>query len=172
MIDTCYKPPSSLRERIAPTEKNESRGLIRGEVHDGKAWAMGGVSGNAGIFSTASDLAKLASRILQDGAAEYSGNETFLRPCTIEMMSANYTAGMGSNRGLGWLLAGKGSPAGDLMSKKSFGHTGFTGGSIWIDPARDLYGVLLSNRIHPDRNNEKIFRCRQIFHNLIVLAYS
>jgi CubicO group peptidase (beta-lactamase class C family) len=169
MADTCYRPPPSLLERIAPTEKSESRGLIRGEVHDGKAWVMGGVSGNAGLFSTAADLAKLASRLLSGGWGE--GDGTFLRPAVIRMMTANYSRGMGANRGLGWLLGGKGSPGGDLMSPGSFGHTGFTGTSIWIDPEQGLYGVLLSNRIHPDRNNEKILRCRQIFHNLIVLNY-
>jgi CubicO group peptidase (beta-lactamase class C family) len=170
MGDTCYRPLASLLERIAPTELSEARGLIRGEVHDSKAWTMGGVSGNAGIFSTASDMAKLASRMLTDGMGKSEG-EPFLRQCTVKMMSANYTAGMGSNRGLGWLLAGEGSPAGDLMSPESFGHTGFTGASVWIDPERDLYGVLLSNRIHPDRNNGGIFRCRQLFHNLIILNY-
>jgi CubicO group peptidase (beta-lactamase class C family) len=169
MTGACYRPPPSLLERIAPTEKSESRGLIRGEVHDGKAWAMGGVSGNAGLFSTAADLAKLASRILASGWGDGDGG--FLHPATIRMMTANYSRGMGANRGLGWLLAGKGSPAGDLMSPGSFGHTGFTGTSLWIDPEQGLYGVLLSNRIHPDRNNEKIFRCRQIFHNLIILNY-
>jgi CubicO group peptidase (beta-lactamase class C family) len=168
MTDTRYRPPPSLLERTAPTEDSKSRGLIRGEVHDGKAWAMGGVSGNAGLFSTAADLAKLASRVLAAGWGEGDG---FLRPATLRMMTANHSRGMGSNRGLGWLLAGKGSPAGDLMSPGSFGHTGFTGTSIWIDPEQGLYGALLSNRIHPDRNNGKIFRCREIFHNLIVLNY-
>jgi CubicO group peptidase (beta-lactamase class C family) len=169
MAATCYLPPSSLLEWIAPTENSKSRGLIRGEVHDGKAWIMGGVSGNAGIFSTAADLAKLASRILADGWGERGGS--FLRPATIKLMVRNHTAGMGANRGLGWFLAGKGSPGGDLMAPESFGHTGFTGTSLWIDPEQGLYGVLLSNRIHPDRNNGKIFRCRQIFHNLIVLNH-
>ncbi|MDR1635864.1 MAG: beta-lactamase family protein [Treponema sp.] len=173
MRDTCYRPPPSLLERIAPTEDSKSRGLIRGEVHDGKAWAMGGVSGNAGLFSTAADLAKLASRVLAKGweADGWGEGGAFLRPATIRMTVKNYSPGMGANRGLGWLLAGKGGPGGDLMTEGSFGHTGFTGTSIWIDPEQGLYGVLLSNRIHPDRNNGKIFRCRQIFHNLMILNY-
>jgi CubicO group peptidase (beta-lactamase class C family) len=88
----------------------------------------------------------------------------------MEMMTRNYTEGRGENRGLGWMLKGPGSAAGDLMSSRSFGHTGFTGTSIWIDPEPGLYAVLLSNRVHPRRDNMGIFRTRHIFHNLAVLA--
>jgi CubicO group peptidase (beta-lactamase class C family) len=103
------------------------------------------------------------------GASETG--EPFLQKAVIDMMTANHTAGKGQNRGLGWMLNESGSAAGDLMSPGSFGHTGFTGTSLWVDPVCGIYGVLLSNRIHPIRDNERIFRVRRIFHNLMVLRY-
>jgi CubicO group peptidase (beta-lactamase class C family) len=167
MIDTGYRPPAALRDRIAPTEDDPARGgVLRGRVHDENAEIMGGVSGNAGIFSTAADMARLAGAVLE--SLEGRG-EGFLEKPTAEMMIRNYTEGRGENRGLGWMIKGPGSAAGDLMSARSFGHTGFTGTSVWIDPERDLYAVLLSNRIHPRRDNIGIFRTRHIFHNLAVL---
>ncbi|MDR1903688.1 MAG: beta-lactamase family protein [Treponema sp.] len=167
MKDTCYRPPPILRERIAAAEQCPWRArLLRGEVHDENAFVMGSVSGNAGIFSTAADLAGIAAFMLGSGNAD-----GFLQTATVNMMIRNYTAGRGQNRGLGWLLAGPGSPAGDIMPADSFGHTGFTGTSIWIDPVSGIYGVLLSNRVHPSRDNGKIFRVREIFHNLIALNY-
>jgi CubicO group peptidase (beta-lactamase class C family) len=165
MKNTWYNPPDALLERIAPTEFCRWRGkLVRGQVHDETAAVLGGVSGNAGIFSTASDIAKIAAMMLNSEAGG-----SFLHPRTIEKMTRNYTEGKGSNRGLGWLLAGPDAPGGDLMSGRSFGHTGFTGTSIWIDPDAGLYGVLLANRVHPTRENTAFFRVRPVFHNLIVL---
>jgi CubicO group peptidase (beta-lactamase class C family) len=174
MKDTCYRPSPELLARIAPTEKCLWRKrILRGEVHDENALVMGGVSGNAGIFSTAADLAQIASFMLDKGAKRGPENaDGFLHTATVKTMIRNYTAGKGQSRGLGWLLAGPGSPAGDLMSAESFGHTGFTGTSMWIDPAAGVYGILLSNRIHPSRDNGRIFRVREIFHNLIVLNYT
>jgi CubicO group peptidase (beta-lactamase class C family) len=171
MQDACYRPPPALLERIAPTEQCPWRlKMLRGEVHDEKAFVMGGVSGNAGIFSTAADLARIAAFMLGKSMGCGAENtDDFLHTATVKTMLHNYTSGRGQNRGLGWFLAGPGSPAGDLMSSESFGHTGFTGTSIWIDPVYGVYGILLSNRIHPSRNNGQIFRVREIFHNLIVL---
>jgi CubicO group peptidase (beta-lactamase class C family) len=167
MNDTCFNPPATLLERIAPTEDCPWRGkIVRGQVHDENAVIMGGVSGNAGLFSTAADMARLAVAVL---ASLEGGEEGFLRRATAELMTRNHTAGKGENRGLGWMIAGPSTAAGDLMSARSFGHTGFTGTSIWIDPENHLYAVLLSNRIHPSRDNRGIFRTRQIFHNLAVL---
>ena len=167
MKDTCYLPDTELLPRIAPTEFCAIRGrMVRGEVHDENAMIMGGVSGNAGIFSTAPDMAKLGAAML---CSLESGG--FLKKASAIIMCRNYTPGMGQNRGLGWMLAGHGSSAGDLLSPASFGHTGFTGTSIWIDPERKFYAILLSNRIHPKRDNTEIFRTRHIFHNLAVLEY-
>lgn len=165
MGETGYRPAAALLDRIAPTEYSAWRGrVVRGQVHDENALVMGEVSGNAGLFSTAGDLARVAEMMLR-------GGDRFLHPATIEKMIANHTPGRGQNRGLGWLLAGPGAPAGDLMSPRSFGHTGFTGTSIWVDPGYGLYGILLANRIHPSRENAKFFRVRSIFHNLIILNY-
>jgi CubicO group peptidase (beta-lactamase class C family) len=167
MKNTCYKPPSSLIDRIAPTEYCSIRDrLVRGEVHDENAWVMGGVSGNAGIFSCAPDMARLGVAML--GSLE---NGAFLRKAVAELMCRNHTPGMDENRGLGWMVASPGSSAGDLLSPASFGHTGFTGTSIWIDPDRKFYAVLLTNRVHFKRENTKLFRTRNIFHNLAVLEY-
>jgi CubicO group peptidase (beta-lactamase class C family) len=169
MNETCFRPPAALLDRIAPTEDCPSRGgIVRGRVHDENAEIMGGVSGNAGIFSTAADMVRLAEAVL---ACINSQEGAFLKKPTIEMMTCNYTEGRGENRGLGWMLKGPNAAAGDIMSARSFGHTGFTGTSIWIDPERGLYAVLLSNRIHPRRDNRGIFRTRHIFHNLAVLQW-
>jgi len=167
MRDTCYNPPESLVERIAPTEECPIRGrLIRGEVHDENAWIMGGVSGNAGLFSCATDMTRLGVAML---ASLESG--AFLNKASAELMTRNHTPGMEENRGLGWMIATTGSSAGDLLSPASFGHTGFTGTCLWIDPERKFYALLLSNRIHPKRDNTGLFRARNIFHNLAVLEY-
>ena len=167
MKETCFLPSKDLLERIAPTEYCSIRGkLIRGEVHDENAMTMGGVCGNAGIFSCANDMARLGKAMLDS-----LDKGTFLCKASAELMIHNFTPGMGQNRGLGWMIAGPGSSAGDLLSCRSFGHTGFTGTSIWVDPERKLYALLLSNRIHPKRDNLGIFRTRQIFHNLSVLTY-
>jgi len=167
MNDTCFNPAASLLERIAPTEECPLRGrLIRGEVHDENAGVMGGVSGNAGIFSSALDMSRLGAAML---ASLEKG--AFLHNASAELMTRNHTRGMGENRGLGWMIMGPGSSAGDLLSPASFGHTGFTGTSLWVDPERKLYALLLSNRIHPRRDNTSIFRTRHIFHNLAALEY-
>lgn len=170
--DTCYRPASGLIQRIAPTENCVWRGkLVRGQVHDENAVVMGEVSGNAGIFSGADDMSLLGAAMLNSLDSNSRGGGGFLsRPCA-EIMTRNHTAGKGENRGLGWMIAGQGASSGDLMSAGSFGHTGFTGTSIWIDPERNIFAVLLSNRVHPHRNNENLFRARHIFHNLAVMEY-
>ena len=168
MNDTCFNPPASLLDRIAPTEECPWRGhLVRGEVHDENAVVMGGVSGNAGLFSSAVDMSRFAAALL--ASLEGGG---FLKKAGAELMTRNHTAGKGQNRGLGWMIADTGSSSGDLMSYRSFGHTGFTGTSLWIDPERNIYTLLLANRIYPNRNNvDDIYRTRCIFTNLAVLEY-
>ncbi|MDR1802010.1 MAG: beta-lactamase family protein [Treponema sp.] len=168
MIDTCFNPPPSLLDRIAPTEECPWRNrLVRGEVHDENAVVMGGVSGNAGLFSSVVDMSRFAAAML--ASLEGGG---FLKKASACLMTHNYTAGKGQNRGLGWMIADTGSSSGDFMSLQSFGHTGFTGTSLWIDPERKLYTLLLANRIYPNRNNvDDIYRTRCIFSNLAVLEY-
>jgi len=168
LIDTYFLPDKGLIARIAPTEECQWRKrLIHGEVHDECAACVNGISGHAGLFSNAKDIAQLGIMMLCS-----LDNGDFLHKVSAELMCKNYTPGMEQNRGLGWMVAGGcDSPAGDLMSTTSFGHTGFTGTSLWIDPKMKFYAVLLSNHIHPKRNNQGIIRARQIFHNLAVIKY-
>lgn len=158
MIDTQFQPPIALRPRIAPTQVDESRGgLLWGTVHDENAWAMGGVAGHAGLFSTAKDLALFSMMILNGG--EGANGVRIVKPPTI----ARWTARQGkeSTRTLGWDSPEGGSSAGQFFSPWSFGHTGFTGTSIWIDPEKDLFVVVLTNRVNPTRNNTRHVQLRR-----------
>jgi len=152
MTSTMFNPDSTaLFARIAPTEIDSARGgLVRGKVHDENAWAMGGISGHAGLFSTAPDLAVFAQMTLNGG--EYSGVR-IVKPATL----ARWTAPQGreSSRALGWDTPSGNSSAGRYFSPRSFGHTGFTGTSMWIDPERGLFVILLTNRVNPRRDNNR-----------------
>ena len=165
MRDTGFNPSSNLRARIAPTERRraqmnylgdsganagaEGEQWLRGQVHDPTSFRMGGVAGHAGLFSTANDLAIFCQMLLNGGV--YNGAR-ILSPMTIATMTRpRVVAENGAARGLGWDLASSfSSNRGDLFPLGSFGHTGFTGTSIWIDPASDSFIVFLSNRVHPD----------------------
>jgi CubicO group peptidase (beta-lactamase class C family) len=146
MAATGYLPPASWRERIAPTELDPWRGrVLRGEVHDENAAMMDGVSGHAGLFSSAEDLLTFAEWML--GRASGPLLRQFTRRQNLVP---------GSTRALGWdTPSPQGSSAGSRLSPRSFGHTGFTGTSLWIDPERHLAIVLLSNRVNPTRNNPR-----------------
>ena len=150
MHETGYLPAPELRERAATTEEREGRWML-GEVHDPRAWRMGGVAGHAGLFSTASDLAVYAQMMLNGG--HYAGKR-ILAKSTVEMMSRSHRIVEGqkvSIRGLGWdKLTGYSSNRGENMSDRAFGHGGFTGTVLWIDPAHDLFFIFLSNRVHPN----------------------
>ena len=150
MRDTGFRP-ALPRERIAATERDSARGgLIWGEVHDPNAWAMGGVAGHAGLFGSARDLAVFAQMLLNGG--EY-GSVRILRPQTI----ARWTApqGPGASRALGWDTPSGESSAGRFFSPRSFGHTGYTGTSMWIDPERGVFVILLTTRVNPTAANQK-----------------
>jgi len=158
MTDTQFQPPISLRPRIAPTQVDDARGgLLWGTVHDENAWAMGGVAGHAGLFSTARDLALFSMMILNGG--EGVNGIRIVKPATI----ARWTARQGkeSSRTLGWDSPEGGSSAGQFFSPWSFGHTGFTGTSIWIDPEKDLFVVVLTNRVNPTRSNTRHVQLRR-----------
>jgi len=147
MTETGYQPAEPLRTRAAPTEEREGR-WMRGEVHDPRAWKLGGVAGHAGLFGTATDLARYATMMLRGGELE---GVRVLAPETIAVMTRGWPIPGGGFRGLGW---DKRSPLssnrGDLLTESAFGHGGFTGTALWIDPALDLYVIFLSNRVHPD----------------------
>jgi CubicO group peptidase (beta-lactamase class C family) len=168
MRDTLFLPPARLRPRIAPTEFDPWRGrLIQGEVHDENAYAMGGAAPHAGLFGTAGDLARLAQMLLDGGVLE--GRRIVSRE-TVELFTRR--AGIpDSDRALGWdTKSAEGSSAGTLFSPRSFGHTGFTGTSIWMDPDRRLYVILLTNRVHPTRENNLIREARPAVADAVVRA--
>jgi uncharacterized protein YbbC (DUF1343 family)/CubicO group peptidase (beta-lactamase class C family) len=159
MKDTMFKPPPALAARIAPTQsctpygwpcEGEGMTMLRGVVHDPTARRMGGVAGHAGVFTTADDLARFCRMILGGGAIP--GGARVLSPLGVARMTSPATpAGEPNIRGFGWDIDSSYSAnRGELMPLGSFGHTGFTGTSIWIDPATQVYIVFLSSRLHPD----------------------
>jgi len=146
MSETGFLPAGPLRRRAAPTEKRNGE-WMRGEVHDPRAYLLGGIAGHAGLFSTAQDLAVFAQMML--GGGEYAGVRVLKRRSVREMTAA-YPVSSGL-RGLGWdVKTGYSSNRGGSFSRRAFGHGGFTGTAIWIDPDLDLFVIFLSNRLHPD----------------------
>ena len=145
MHDTRFIVPDSSRYRVAPTEVTPPRGYpLRGEVHDENAFALGGVAGHAGLFSTAADLSLFAQLLLNGG--EYGGVR-IIADSTVKL----FTRRTSGSRALGWdTCSGEGS-CGDVLSPHAFGHTGFTGTSLWIDPEREMFVLLLTNRVHAAR---------------------
>jgi CubicO group peptidase (beta-lactamase class C family) len=176
MYETMFRPADFLRPKIAPTEVDTLRGgLVRGRVHDERAYYLGGVAAHAGLFSSAFDLERFATMMLRGGALD---SARVLRPETIARFTV-FEDSMAHNRALGWqkpirpTMADKSlaSPwAGHFMSLSAYGHTGFTGTSIAIDPTLDLYIILLSNRVNPTRANNKIGGVRNRLADAVVTA--
>lgn len=168
MKDSMYNPPKKLWPLIAPTEVDERfrHRLIQGEVHDENAYAIGGVSGHAGVFSTSPDLAAFCQMYLNGGVyahhriVERATVEEFIQPQAISQ----------NTRTIGWVVPTEGSSSGHYFSAHSFGHTGFTGTSIWMDPERQMFVVLLTNRVNPTRENMKIAQVRPAFHDAVMKA--
>ncbi|MGH7653094.1 MAG: serine hydrolase domain-containing protein [Gemmatimonadaceae bacterium] len=145
MHDTEFRPADSLVYRIAPTEVSPPRGYpIDGEVHDENAFALGGVAGHAGLFGTASDLAVFAQMMLNSGI--YDGVR-IVSDSAVRL----FTTRASGDRALGWEVAAGTHGAGNYLSESAYGHTGFTGTSIWIDPERNMFVILLTNRVHAAR---------------------
>jgi CubicO group peptidase (beta-lactamase class C family) len=164
MTETMFNPPRTLWKRVAPTEFDSLRGgLVRGKVHDERAYYMGGVAAHAGLFSTAADVSRFATMLLRGGAID---GKRVLRSETIRQFTAYADSGR-SNRALGWEKP-PAAWAGQLMSSRAFGHTGFTGTSIAVDPELDLYVILLSNRVNPTRNNPRITGVRRSLADAVV----
>ena len=161
MKNTMFNPEK--KDRCAATELCPWRERVMvGEVHDENAYAMGGVSGHAGLFSTARDLCVFAQMMLNNG--QYRGKR-ILSSSAVREMTRDQTGGKG-DYGFGWMTKSEAfSSAGDLLSKRSYGHTGFTGTSIWIDPESELVVILLTNRVHPTRENNAHIRVRALFAN-------
>ncbi|MFN4906118.1 MAG: serine hydrolase, partial [Planctomycetota bacterium] len=154
MAETLYNPPEFLINRCAPTEKRDDR-WIQGVVHDPRAYHLGGVAGHAGLFSTLRDLSIYARSMLeglngQSNIVFLEKIQPILAPMTLQKMTRGYEVPSGV-RGLGWdKRSGYSINRGDLFSDKAFGHGGFTGTVLWIDPGTDLFYIFLSNRVHPD----------------------
>jgi CubicO group peptidase (beta-lactamase class C family) len=156
--------PRTARARTAPTEVDSWRGrLLQGEVHDENAHALGGVAGHAGLFGSAGGVGRFAQLVLRTLA----GAPILAQPQTMQAF-VKRTDTPGSSRALAWDTMLPTSSCGKLMSPRAIGHTGFTGTSLWIDPGNDVYVVLLTNRVHPSRDNDAILRIRPAFHDAVM----
>ena len=165
--DLQFLPPPVWYARIAPTEFDRWRGrLLVGEVHDENAWALGGVAAHAGLFGTAAAVGQYARHVLQI----LGGRTGAFTRATLETFIVRREDVPGSSRALGWDTMLPTSSCGMRMSPRAFGHTGFTGTSLWIDPDRGIYVVLLTNRVYPTRDNDAIRQVRPAFHDAVLQA--
>ncbi|MFT8720718.1 MAG: serine hydrolase domain-containing protein [Acetobacter sp.] len=160
MTSSGFLPADDLRSLIAPTQFDETGIPLRGVVHDPTARRMGGVAGHAGLFSNADDMALYASSLLDRWNGRASNYP--LKMDTVRLMTSHQSPGNTDIRGLGWDIATHYStPRGDLFPVGSFGHTGYTGTSLWMDPASSSFVLILTNRVHPsDRNGKALVRLR------------
>ncbi|HTA51077.1 MAG TPA: serine hydrolase domain-containing protein [Verrucomicrobiae bacterium] len=165
MTHTTFNPPLEIRAKIPPTADDQTfrRRIIQGEVQDENASVLGGVAPHAGLFSTAEDLAKFAQAMLNHGSP-------ILRPETVALFTRRESTPPGTSRALGWDTPSAPSQSGKYFSPQSFGHLGYTGTSLWIDPARQLSITLLTNRTWPDSSNQAIKQIRPKFHDAIIEA--
>jgi CubicO group peptidase (beta-lactamase class C family) len=168
MTDTMFRPPKSLGQRIAVTERISAarKRVLHREVHDENAAAMGGVAGHAGMFSTGPDLAIFCQMMLNGGI--YAHQRVLRRQTVTQFTSPSALAQ--NTRTLGWNVPTEPSSSGRYFSKQTFGHTGFTGTSIWIDPQKDLFVVLLTNanRTHANPDDDEIRRVQPATHNAVM----
>ena len=164
LTSTSFLPTNKMQ--IPPTEAVEWRGyLAQGEVHDENAMSIGGVSGHAGLFSNVSDLAAISQMMLNMGV--YNGKR-YLSAKGIGLFTSKAGIDSISDRGFGWDKPSPISSAGKYISDQSFGHYGFTGTTVWIDPKNDVFIIHLSNRVYPSRKNIKIRKFRRVFYNLVM----
>jgi len=166
MNNTMYNPPNAIKNDCVPTELDDfwRMRLLQGEVHDERAYLLNGVAGHAGLFSTSEDLSKFVLMLLNDGEFQ---NQQIIDAKIIDVWTTKQSEQ--SDRALGWdtkSMEGY-SSAGTKFSKYSFGHTGYTGTSIWVDKKTNLFVILLSNRVHPTRANKKISKLRPKLHDAI-----
>ncbi len=165
MRHTAFNPPAAWRASIPPTADDHTfrKRIIQGDVQDENASVLGGVAGHAGLFATAEDLATFAHVLLQGGAP-------LVRPETLAFFTRRETTPEGTSRALGWDTPSTPSQSGKYFSVRSFGHLGYTGTSLWIDPERGLSITLLTNRTWPDCENKAIKDVRPAFHDAVVEA--
>lgn len=169
MSSTRYLPPATWRRRTAPTEVDPWRQRhLRGEVHDENAARLDGVSGHAGLFSTGRDLTQFARMYL--GFGRLDGRQ-ILDSTTVALLTRVQDSTV-SRRAIGWETPTGGNSAGQRLSSTAFGHTGFTGTSLWMDPASDLFVLLLTNRVNPTRENRKIGAVRSTLADVVVETWT
>jgi CubicO group peptidase (beta-lactamase class C family) len=165
--DLQFHPPEIWKRRTAPTQQNTVRGrLLVGEVDDDNTWALGGAAGQAGLFGTTGAVGECARHLLQ----VLDGRTGAFRKDTLAAFITRQTYVPGSSRALGWDTMLPTSSCGTQMSPRAFGHTGFTGTSLWIDPDRQIYVVLLTNRVHPTADNDAITQVRPALHDAVIRA--
>ena len=169
MSHMMYCPKKhGAKEQCAATEWQPERGMIIGEVHDGKGYRMNGVSGHAGVFSTADDLAHFVSMLLHDGA---ENGRQILSTDSMRLLRSYRTRGMKQCRTLGWIGEDPYTSMGNRYSAHCLYHTGFTGGSVYVDFDRRMGIILLTNAIHPNRANACMQKLRPMFHNTILKTF-
>jgi serine-type D-Ala-D-Ala carboxypeptidase len=165
MVQTAYNPPAPWKAAIPPTADDRTfrKRIIQGEVQDENASVLGGVAGHAGLFSTAEDLATFSHILLQ-------GGQPLVRPETLALFTRRENTPAGTSRALGWDTPSSPSQSGKYFSPHSYGHLGYTGTSLWINPERQLSITLLTNRTWPDCSNKTIKDVRPAFHDAVVEA--
>src|SRR5262249_48866614 len=160
-----FHPPAHWRTRVAPTEDDPWRGrVLVGEVHDENASALGGAAGHAGLFGTVAAVGSCARHVLQ----VLGGRTGAFARLTLETFVTRRSDVPGSSRALGWDTMLPTSSCGTRLSSRAFGHTGFTGTSLWLDPEQNVYVAFLTNRVHPTRTNEAIRRVRPALHDAVI----
>ena len=165
MASTYFTPPKEKIHRIVPTEYSSLYGeLIRGYVHDENAHSLGGIAGHAGLFSTASDLAIFSQMMLNGGIY---GWKRIFKTNTVDLFTKRANVIEGSSRAMGWDTPSGKASGGVYLTDNSFGHTGYTGTSLWIDPENQLFVILLTNAVHPNRSykSPNYFDWRQRIHS-------
>jgi serine-type D-Ala-D-Ala carboxypeptidase len=163
MAHTAFNPPKAWKDRIVPTVDDQAfrHRIIQGEVQDENASVLGGVAGHAGVFATVEDIAVFAHAML-------NGGRPILRADTVELFTRRESTPEGTSRALGWDMPSAPSQSGKHFSPRSFGHLGYTGTSLWIDPDRQLSITLLTSRVWPDCKNQAIKQVRPAFHDAVV----
>lgn len=169
MTNTMYNPYKfNLEDKCAASEMTQDRGLVKGIVHDGKAFRLDGLSGNAGLFSNTKDLSKFVRMILNDGTLD---DKKILEKETVDLLKECFTDGLNDRRTLGWIASGGNAKMGSNYSDTCLFHTGFSGTSIYIDFERECGIILLTNRIHPTRDNQNIFDLRTKVHDVMLETF-
>jgi CubicO group peptidase (beta-lactamase class C family) len=165
MSHTAFNPPATWKSRIVPTANDQTfrKRIIQGEVQDENASVMGGVAAHAGLFSTAPDMVIFANALLHGGAP-------LVRPQTVALFTQRQSSPLGTSRALGWDTPSSPSQSGKYFSPSSYGHLGYSGTSLWIDPERKISVTLLTNRTWPDCGNQAIKEVRPAFHDAVMEA--